>query len=129
MEIVNSIYGKDCIVLPHRRYDLITGEFRAANHSRYLGSVEERWDPQSVLDQASFVHFSDWPLPKPWMHHMYAQVNAAQPDCHGEPDSDEWDCRDREIWLGLHQDFRERRELSLRVYSVSSVAYRELYVE
>lgn len=46
MEIVNELYGKDRMIIPHRRYDLITGEFNEKEHHRYLGSKEEIWDPQ-----------------------------------------------------------------------------------
>jgi hypothetical protein len=64
MEIVNSLYGSDCMVIPHRKYDPLTGEFRAKEHRKYLGSEEETWFPKKALDEAKFVHFSDWPLPK-----------------------------------------------------------------
>lgn len=109
MEIVNNLYGNDCIVTPHRRYDLLTGEFRAKNHTRYLGSEEEIWDPEAVLNQAKLVHFSDWPLPKPWLAHTEEEQEKVQPDCYETDDGE--DCRDREIWLGLYQDFRDRREV------------------
>ncbi|KAK9312651.1 nucleotide-diphospho-sugar transferase, partial [Lipomyces starkeyi] len=36
MEIVNNIYKDSCLVLPHRRYNLLTGEFRSDKHSDYL---------------------------------------------------------------------------------------------
>ena len=42
MEIVNQLYGKDCFVLPHRKYDLLTGEFRSEGHTRYLGDPNEK---------------------------------------------------------------------------------------
>jgi hypothetical protein len=55
------------------------------------------------------VHFSDWPLPKPWLLKNKAQVEPFQPECHltdvGE------DCRDREIWLSLYADFAQRRKI------------------
>jgi hypothetical protein len=61
------------------------------------------------LDEAKFVHFSDWPLPKPWLLKNKAQVEPFQPECHltdvGE------DCRDREIWLSLYADFAQRRKI------------------
>jgi hypothetical protein len=33
MEIVNNLYGKCCLILPHRQYDLLTGEFRSDKQS------------------------------------------------------------------------------------------------
>ncbi len=64
MEIVNNLYRDSCYILPHRPYDLLTGEFRAKNHTDYLGNQEEAWDPDAVLKEAKFLHFSDWPVPK-----------------------------------------------------------------
>ena len=64
MEIVNNLYRDSCFILPHRPYDLLTGEFRGKNHSAYLGNEEETWDPDAVLKEAKFLHFSDWPVPK-----------------------------------------------------------------
>ena len=69
MEIVNNLYGQNCAIIPHRRYDLLSGEFRGNDHHKYLGSTQEPWDPDKVLDEAKFVHFSDWPFPKPWIWH------------------------------------------------------------
>ncbi|THW72422.1 nucleotide-diphospho-sugar transferase [Aureobasidium pullulans] len=59
MEIVNNLYGRDCLILPHRDYDLLTGEFRSSDHHKYLGSKTEVWEPHSILRAAKFLHFSD----------------------------------------------------------------------
>ncbi|KXT06555.1 hypothetical protein AC579_1172 [Pseudocercospora musae] len=109
MEIANHLYGKDCIVIPHRRYDLLTGEFRNQDHHLYLGSEQELWDPEAAYDEAKYLHFSDWPLPKPWLHASQEQLEEVVPHCHRMADGTE-DCRDREKWLLVYQDFRERRE-------------------
>ncbi|KAF2171320.1 glycosyltransferase family 8 protein [Zasmidium cellare ATCC 36951] len=108
MEIVNELYGNDCITIPHRKYDLLTGEFRATEHHRYLGSKEEKWDPEQVLNETKFVHFSDWPLPKPWLPHSEEQELDFRPECRQTEEGE--DCRDRDVWLGLYSDFAERRE-------------------
>ncbi|GAB7341555.1 hypothetical protein MBLNU457_7767t1 [Dothideomycetes sp. NU457] len=109
MEIVNKLYGNDSIVLPHRRYDLVSGEFRARDHARYLGSREERWDPEAVFEEAKYVHFSDWPMPKPWVPHTEETEVALRPGC--EMVGEEEDCRARDIWLSLYADFVERRKV------------------
>ena len=43
MEIVNQMYLDSALVLPHRPYDLLSGEFRRADddHKSYLGSSSE----------------------------------------------------------------------------------------
>lgn len=64
MEIVNTLYKDSALILPHRPYDLLTGEFRSKKHDKYLGNKEEMWDPDTTLEEAKFLHFSDWPVPK-----------------------------------------------------------------
>ena len=67
MDILNHMYSGSAMVLPHREYDLLTGEFKGGpdkDHSLYLGNPEEKWDPKKVLAEAKFLHFSDWPVPK-----------------------------------------------------------------
>lgn len=64
MEIVNDLYRDSAIILPHRPYDLLTGEFRGKNHAAYLGNPLEGWDPYAILNETKYLHFSDWPVPK-----------------------------------------------------------------
>lgn len=109
MEIVNNLYGSYCTVLPHRRYDLLSGEFRNEDHHLYLGSKEEPWDPNTVYEEAKFIHFSDWPLPKPWKESSQEERDEVTPKCRARDDGTE-DCRDRDMWLHLYEDFLERRE-------------------
>ncbi|KAL8770298.1 MAG: hypothetical protein Q9209_003934 [Squamulea sp. 1 TL-2023] len=65
MEIVNNLYRDNALILPHRPYDLLTSEYRnVGNHKAYMGSEEEPFDPEAVLKEAKYLHFSDWPMPK-----------------------------------------------------------------
>lgn len=64
MEIMNKLYGDSALVVPHRPYTLLTGEFRSNNHEAYLGNVDELWDAEKILQDAKYLHFSDWPVPK-----------------------------------------------------------------
>jgi hypothetical protein len=64
MEIINKLYRGNALVIPHRPYGLLSGEFRNKEHSKYLGNLEEDWDPEKALRDAKLVHFSDWPVPK-----------------------------------------------------------------
>ena len=112
MEIVNDLYAKDCMILPHRRYAILTGEFRnLGSHETYLGNEYEVWDPAQALKEAKLVHFSDWPLPKPWISAGSSQVDDVKPKCVELSDGKE-DCTARDIWLGIYFDFRERRKAS-----------------
>ncbi|KAH0269488.1 nucleotide-diphospho-sugar transferase, partial [Aureobasidium melanogenum] len=109
MEIVNNLYGRDCLILPHRPYDLLTGEFRSKEHHKYLGSTTEVWNPRQVLKEAKFLHFSDWPYPKPWITGAESVRLEIQPACHNTT-SGEDDCTDREIWNEIYTEFKERRK-------------------
>ncbi|KAK3715310.1 hypothetical protein LTR37_007277 [Vermiconidia calcicola] len=109
MEIINTLYKDSALTLPHRAYDLLTGEFKAEEHHKFLGNEMEVWDPNKVLAEAKFVHFSDWPYPKPWVKASRSQTEQIQPKCHVLENGDE-DCKDREIWLWFYSDFQERRQ-------------------
>ena len=67
MDIINRLYGKSAMVLPHRSYTILTSGSRRSekeNHSKSLGGSEEEWDTEKVLREVRNVHFSDWPLPE-----------------------------------------------------------------
>lgn len=68
MEIINALYEDSCMVFPHRPYNLLTGEFRkeGSEHAAYLADPNDSWDPLKIMGEAKYIHFSDWPLPKPW---------------------------------------------------------------
>ncbi|KAF2440103.1 glycosyltransferase family 8 protein [Karstenula rhodostoma CBS 690.94] len=111
MDILNKIFGKSSTVIPHRRYDLLSGEFHNTKHEDYLGSPDEKWDPKKALDEAKFVHFSDWPMPKPWLEPLPGMVEENQPECRKvSSETEDLDCTDREVWLGIRKDFTERRK-------------------
>ncbi|KAL1303224.1 hypothetical protein AAFC00_006641 [Neodothiora populina] len=110
MELVNDLYRKDCLILPHRPYTLLTGEFRSKDHSKYLGSKEEVWDSGKVFAEAKFVHFSDWPFPKPWFEGSEELRVELQPTCKNATETEPEDCTGREIWNNLYVDYRERHK-------------------
>lgn len=110
MDILNKFYDNSAMVMPHRRYGLISGEFRSDDHRYFLGHPSEEWDPQKALEEASLVHFSDWPVPKPWIMWPRNLLREKQPECRKQEDGQE-DCRNRKIWLDLYDDFRHRRKV------------------
>ncbi|MCJ1297996.1 N-acetylglucosaminyltransferase [Hypocenomyce scalaris] len=110
MEIMDHLYGDSAMVLPHRQYGLLSGEFRSRVHANFLGNDYEPWDPERVLEEASLVHFSDWPLPKPWISWPGTLVSQMVPRCKEIGGVVNGDCRDKDIWLGLYSDFRARRK-------------------
>ncbi|KAF8851731.1 nucleotide-diphospho-sugar transferase [Acephala macrosclerotiorum] len=114
MEIMNSLFGSisPCITLPHRTYALLTGEYRSGNHDIFLNNVEggmtEDWNPDLVINDAKFVHFSDHPLGKPWVVNEGDTWKVA-PKCRQITGWEE-ECRARDIWLDLYTDFWVRRK-------------------
>lgn len=112
MELVNNRFASSALVLPHRPYALLTAEFRNKDHFAYLGTAngphtaKQAWNAEQVLAEAKLVHFSDWPLPKPWMTWPEEGLLEMQPDCESSRQS----CPERDIWKRLYIDFRERRK-------------------
>jgi alpha-N-acetylglucosamine transferase len=82
MEVLNNLFRDSAMVLPHRRIALLTGELRGQNHDRYMSEDnDEEWNAMAEVSRAFLVHFSDWPLPKPWLPHSKVQWEAALPAC------------------------------------------------
>lgn len=108
MEIVNYLYADSALILPHRPYDLLTAEFRREknNHAYYLGSETEPWDAVKIFNEAKFLHFSDWPVPKPWLPTPEQIRKEKEPKC---TDQGGANCVEREIWNGIYTEFKERR--------------------
>jgi hypothetical protein len=123
MELVNERFEDSALVIPHRPYALLTGEFRNANHSAYLGNTFEIWNAEKALKEAKLVHFSDWPLPKPWIMWPSEGVAEIQPDCGGDR---EVVCSERKIWKGLYKDFRERRKDICKLLSVPAPDWKKI---
>ena len=112
MEILNRMYEDSAIVLPHREYGLLSGEFRREEHANYLGNKYEEWDADKVLREASVVHFSDWPLPKPWIMWPHNLIGEIMPKCRTQ--GSKVGCNDKRVWSELYNDFRKRRKVSRR---------------
>lgn len=114
MEVMNYLFGRTCQVLPREPYALLTGEFRRRDHAAFLesgsGSGKHGWDPDAVLLQAKVVHFSDHPLPKPWLA-TDEEIMAAKPDCWFFAEVGE-ECAAQEIWMELYKAFRYKRAVS-----------------
>lgn len=108
MEVLNRLYGDSALVLPHRQYGLLSGEFRKDDHSSYLGNDYGPWNAATAIREASLVHFSDWPLPKPWIMWPHNLIGEIMPQCRWT--RDEEDCSDKTVWLELYDDFRKRRK-------------------
>jgi hypothetical protein len=119
MDLLNHRFGASAMVLPHRPYAMLTAEFRLQNHSTYLGyrhghdlDPRGKWDPDQALKEAKLVHFSDWPLPKPWIMWPVEGLAEVQPTCGGPTKGT---CREREIWKMLYDDFRRKRKDLCRI--------------
>src|SRR5690242_3462269 len=55
MELLNDRFQDSALVLPHRPYALLSGEFRRASHAAYLGNTFETWDADKALAEAKLV--------------------------------------------------------------------------
>ena len=124
MEIVNNLFGDSADVLPHRPYPLVSGEFRANSHEKYLrrpdsyggDDVGEEWDATDVFNEAKFVHFSDWPVAKPWRYNSPRFKGLQEPKC--EKMFQPADCSGQRIWNWLYEDFASRRKVRVGLVQV-----------
>ncbi|KAK4861590.1 hypothetical protein LT330_003625 [Penicillium expansum] len=113
MEVLNHLFKDSAMILPHRRLALLTGEFRQSDHDRYMSeNKDEEWNAMAEVSRAYLVHFSDWPLPKPWLYHTDAEWEAALPAC---PDNDTEHadrprCADRVMWSGFYESYYRDKE-------------------
>ena len=110
MDILNRFYGDSAMILPHQRYGMLSGEFRAKDHSNFLGNAYEKWNADLMYREASLVHFSDWPLPKPWIMWPHKLIGDVIPKCWSDRGLEVRHCKEKEIWLNLYDDFRKRRK-------------------
>lgn len=122
MDLLNYRFSYSTRTLPHRPYAMLSAEFRASDHGAYLGTNDAvpgemyaDWDPDKAIEEAKLVHFSDWPLPKPWVMWPNEGLVEMQPDCGGDFTKR---CREREIWKKLYEDFRARRTRICRISPV-----------
>lgn len=102
MEIINKLTHDNTIsntTLPYRGNILLTGLFR--DHSSY--SRNERWDPEKEWSEASYIHFSDSPIPKPWIDDRGVRFAQHGPKCLGGG----LDCPDVKIWRAVHNAFKD----------------------
>lgn len=113
MEVVNNMFRDSAMILPHRRLALLTGEFRRSDHSQYLApDHDEEWNAVREVSRSFLVHFSDWPLPKPWQPRTAKQWEDALPACpedNGE-NASRHRCADRVVWTGLYDMYDAERK-------------------
>lgn len=114
MEVMNHVFGRNCQVMPCEPYALLTGELRRGDHAAFLesgsGHSEHGWDHDVVLNEAKLVHFSDHPLPKPWLA-TDEEIMAAKPDCSFFAELGK-ECRAQDIWMDFYKTFRNKRAVS-----------------
>lgn len=106
MDVMNDLEKNRCLVLPSH-YDFLSGELRNTDHSAYLGNARLAWNATAELAKAAYVHFSDFPVPKPWLSSNEATAAAAGTlfaEC-SEP------CPEKELWMGLYRTFREEMQV------------------
>ena len=128
MDLLNHRFSLSTMKLPHRPYAMLSAEFRARDHSAYLEGGRDTkedlttWDPDMAFKEAKLVHFSDWPLPKPWIMWPNDGLMEMQPDCGGNFATR---CREREIWKELYEDFRLRRRRICKISPVPAPNWKE----
>ncbi|KAL3419592.1 glucose N-acetyltransferase [Phlyctema vagabunda] len=108
LSILQNVYGDQTLKIPHRPYGLTTVEFRRQNHRAYTGG--EKWHAEKALRDTKILHFSDWPIPKPWLRAPKDLINRHMPACQQSPHGfGATDCTDRETWLKMYAEYEDTR--------------------
>ncbi|KAL0941332.1 glucose n-acetyltransferase [Colletotrichum truncatum] len=118
MEVINHMFRDSAMILPHRRLALLTGEFRAKDHSKYLAPDEdEEWNAMAEVSRSYLVHFSDWPLPKPWISRSKQQWEASLPECPNDAveKEDQPRCANRVMWTGFYEDYDKEKSEQCKI--------------
>ncbi|PSN71256.1 nucleotide-diphospho-sugar transferase [Corynespora cassiicola Philippines] len=116
MEVINTLFKGSAMLLPHRRLALLTGEFRTRDHQKYLSEEPDaEWNAMGETSRSVLVHFSDWPLPKPWKSRTKKQWEDALPECNPEDERDKEredrpPCADRMMWEGFYTDYDDEKK-------------------
>ena len=75
---------------------------RLCVHCRYLGNDLLPWNATAELLRAYYVHFSDNPLPKPWLLRPEELAsNGTGPSCPPH-------CEERSVWTSLYQSYHRQ---------------------
>lgn len=110
MDIIYKLYNDKLTRLPQRPYHILTEEFRLREreHSRYLGTSTEKWDPEEVLRQTKLVHFFDPAIPKPWIASRRTwQIYI--PRCIATTYR-RFNCGNRDAWVRFYTEYENRRK-------------------
>lgn len=140
MEIINKFIDDDLHngilkfgIIDHRIYGVLTGEFRQDDHPKFIADPQYlplighlktgNWDPLQVSTKLKLVHFSDEPIPKPWlMENNYQHYNTFKIYCGRNINYTKFnrefpinkprltdDCVSVELWAWFRSKFRETR--------------------
>lgn len=101
---------EEATFLPHREYLLRDGEFfRSEDHSAYLGTEEEVWDPMKVIDEAKFVVFDDEDSGEGMERRQEDSPECGSRSGELRTAGGAATCGEKEIWKWLVRDRRDRR--------------------
>ena len=111
LSVLEAQFRGQIIKLPQRPFALMAGEYRRTEHTEYIGyQFPKKWDPDYMHKEARILHFSDHPIPPPWIKASQVSSNKNMPKCKNS----EWfgasDCRDRAVWFKLYRDYADMRK-------------------
>lgn len=110
MELLNDAAAGQALILPHRPLTMLSGELRhTVDHSKYIGA-DVTWNATAEFEAAHYIHFSDWPLRKPWLLEDDEIAREALKRCNGVDG-----CEEGELWRTLYDNYRAARRKTCRL--------------
>lgn len=143
MEIINKFIDDDLHkgnlnfgIIDHKTYGVLTGEFREDDHSRFMADPQflpfidpridtQAWDPLKVIYNTKLIHFSDEPIPKPWLQeNNFDHYNTFKIYCSQNFNNSKFeqeypvnkprlthDCNSVNIWNWIREEFKTSRTI------------------
>lgn len=92
---IQTLFVPSVLVLPFTKYGLLTGSIKDKRQKELLKSGILGYDKEVIdtVSKAKFIHFSDYPLSKPW---YYSSADEIQCNEDGE------DCQ---YWKDLYSEY------------------------
>ncbi|CCH59114.1 hypothetical protein TBLA_0B02720 [Henningerozyma blattae CBS 6284] len=116
------------LILPFNRYNLLSGSVKKNDELKILNNdilgykrlsdsgEEVLFDIEDIVANSKYIHFSDYPLGKPW---NYESIDKIKCDVDNDFDFDEADNENNyesnkkicELWNSIYQKYYDRREI------------------
>lgn len=118
---MKNAFKPEVLILPFGRYGLLTGSLRNKNHYSMMANdvlgykrlTEDGKEIPVLIDetvsQCKYIHFSDYPLGKPWNYASFKEFECTVDEKNAK--DLETERRACEVWNGIYETYLETRKI------------------